>query len=230
MIVIVDDREMVVDGYRSGFSREGIASTGFDPDEFQGWLGAVSKTDLMSVEAFLLGNSPQREKIPQIIKGKSGAPVIAMSEDLRLDGVLELFSCGVDDVVRKPVHVREILARVRAILGRQAAEEEELEAGQIKVYPDGRTPVVGNKPFPLPRREYRILEYLVCNKGKRVTKTQLFNVVYGLFEENVEESVVESHVSKLRKKLRAVLGYDPVDSKRYLGYCLNASFSEQVLS
>jgi len=226
MIVIVDDREMVVDGYKSGFSREGIASTGFDPEEFQGWLGAVSKTDLSAVEAFLIGNSPQREKIPGTIKTKSGAPVIAMSEDLRLDGVLELFSCGVDDVVRKPVHVREILARVRAILSRQSAEQSEIQAGQIKIYPDGRTPLVNNKPFSLPRREYRILEYLVSNKDKRVTKSQLFNVVYGLFEESVEESVVESHVSKLRKKLRAELGYDPVDSKRYLGYCLHTQTLE----
>jgi len=230
MIVIVDDREMVIDGYKSGFSREGIASTGFDPDEFKGWLGAVSKTDLKAVEAFLIGNTPQREKIPGTIKTKSGAPVIAMSEDLRLDGVLELFSCGVDDVVRKPVHVREILARVRAILGRQAAENDEQQAGHIIVYPDGRTPLVNNKPFPLPRREYRILEYLVSNKTKRVTKSQLFNVVYGLFEESVEESVVESHVSKLRKKLRLRLGYDPIDSKRYLGYCLNVKSAEKMLS
>lgn len=221
MIVIVDDREMVVDGYKSSFSREGIASTGFAPDEFQGWFGAVSKSDLKAVEAFLIGNIGEKKVMPKIIKSKSMAPVIAMSEDPRLSGVLELFSCGVDDVVRKPVHIKEILARVRAIVARQTIKEQEVTFGQIKVFPDGRTPLVNGKSFPLPRREYRILEYLVCNNGRRVTKALLFNVVYGLFEENVEESVVESHVSKLRKKLRAELGYDPVDSKRFLGYCLS---------
>ena len=51
-------------------------------------------------------------------------------------------------------------------------------------------------------------------------KTQIFNAIYGIFDENIEENVVESHVSKLRKKLRAKLGYDPIESKRYLGYCL----------
>ena len=73
---------------------------------------------------------------------------------------------------------------------------------------------------PLPRRECRILEYLVRNRGRRVTKTQIFNAVYGLFDENVDENVVESHISKLRKKLKHRLGYDPIDSKRYLGYCI----------
>lgn len=230
MIVIVDDREIVVDGYQSGFNREGFATTGFDPEEFRGWFGAASKTDLSAVEAFLIGSSSQSEQIPQIIKSKTGAPVIAMSEGLRLDGVLDLFSCGVDDVVRKPVHVKEILARIRAIMSRRSNEEPEVDAGLIKVFPDGREPLVNNQPFSLPRREYRILEHLACNMDKRVTKAQLFNVVYGLFEENVEESVVESHVSKLRKKLRAALSYDPIDSKRYLGYCLSSKVPVHLLS
>jgi two-component system, OmpR family, flagellar system response regulator FtcR len=72
----------------------------------------------------------------------------------------------------------------------------------------------------LPRRERRILEYLVNNRGRRVSKAQIFNSIYGIFDENVEENVVESHISKLRKKLRRHLGYDPINSVRYLGYRL----------
>ena len=64
--------------------------------------------------------------------------------------------------------------------------------------PDGRRRVL-----PLPRRERRILEYLVGNRGRRVTKSQIFNAIYGIFDEDVEENVIESHISKLRKKLRA---------------------------
>jgi DNA-binding response OmpR family regulator len=90
----------------------------------------------------------------------------------------------------------------------------------MRVYFDGRDPEVGGTALPLPRRERRILEYLVQNQSKRVTKTQIFNAIYGLFDDEVEEDVVESHISKLRKKLRHRLGYDPIDSKRYLGYCL----------
>jgi hypothetical protein len=57
----------------------------------------------------------------------------------------------------------------------------------------------------------------------RVTKTQIFNSVYGLFSEDIDENVIESHISKLRKRLRHRLGHDPIDSQRYLGYRLIAS-------
>jgi len=70
--------------------------------------------------------------------------------------------------------------------------------------------------LPLPRRERRILEYFVNNKGRRITKSQIFQSIYGIFDENVDENVVESHISKLRKKLKHRLGFDPIDSKRYL--------------
>ena len=222
MIVIVDDRHLVIDGYRLGFNREGMSSAGFGPDDFSAWINTVSKEDILSVEAFLIPDESDCLAFPKLIKNRSSAPVIAMSENTSLQGVLQLFSAGVDDVVRKPVHVKEILARVHAILNRQKQLSKEIVAGEITVFPDGRPPVVAQKNFQLPRREHRILEHLVRNEGKRITKTQLFNVVYGLFEDNVDESVVESHISKLRKKLRTTLGYDPIDSKRYMGYCLTA--------
>mgnify|MGYP000321255599 CR=1 FL=1 len=79
---------------------------------------------------------------------------------------------------------------------------------------------VAGEVLPLPRRERRILEYLVNNRGCRVTKSQIFNYVYGLFSEDIDENVVESHISKLRKRLRHRLGYDPIDSQRFLGYRL----------
>ena len=88
------------------------------------------------------------------------------------------------------------------------------------MFSDGRDPEVRGEVLPLPRRERRILEYLVNNTGCRVTKTQIFNSVYGLFSEDIDENVVESHISKLRKRLRHRLGYDPIDSQRYLGYRL----------
>jgi DNA-binding response OmpR family regulator len=61
---------------------------------------------------------------------------------------------------------------------------------------------------------------LAVNAHRRVTKTQIFNAVYGIFEDKVDEVVVEGHVSKLRKKLRVRLGTDVIDAKRHLGYQL----------
>jgi DNA-binding response OmpR family regulator len=222
MFVIVDEREIVTSGYTSRFKREGVSSTGFCPDDFREWVGSVAEPDLGAIEAFLIGDCKARETYPRMIRERSRAPVIAMNELHSLEQTLDLFAAGVDDVVRKPVHVREILARVGAIQRRAAPVREQAAiVGEMKIFFDGRDPEIKGDTFPLPRRERRILEHLVVNRGKRVTKAQIFNAIYGLFDEHVEENVIESHMSKLRKKLRRKLGYDPIDSKRYLGYCLN---------
>lgn len=221
MIVVVDERGLVKDGYTSLFGREGIPSTGFDPKEFGEWVTTAADSDIAAVEAFLLGQGEHVHLLPRAIRDRTLAPVIAVSDHPSLDATLALFDCGVDDVVRKPVHPREILARAAAIRRRLKAVANFTDVGAIRVFSDGRDPEVHGEVFALPRRERRILEYLISNRGRRVTKTQIFNAIYGIFDEEVEENVVESHISKLRKKLRKKLGFDPVDSKRFLGYCID---------
>ncbi len=220
MLVIVDEREMVTAGYACRFGNEGVSAARFRTEEFREWVASVSDTDLYAVEAFLLGECRDREILPKMIRERSRAPVIAMNEAPSLEQTLDLFAAGVDDVVRKPIHVREILARVGAIRRRLEAQEDHAVIGDMRVYFDGRDPEIKGVVVPLPRRERRILEYLVANRGRRVSKAQIFNSIYGIFDENVEENVVESHISKLRKKLRRHLGRDPISSVRYLGYRL----------
>jgi DNA-binding response OmpR family regulator len=220
MYIIVDDRAIVTGGYSSGFDREGVTTAGIDPIEFSEWITKASENDVEAVEAFLIGDCEGREQFPRLIRERSKAPVICLKERPSLEDTLGMFAAGVDDVLRKPVHVREILARVGAINRRAMNESREVAVGTLCVFFDGREAEVGGAPLPLPRRERRILECLVRHRGRRLTKTQIFNAVYGIFDENVDENVVESHISKLRKKLKHRLGYDPIDSKRYLGYCL----------
>ncbi len=220
MIVVVDERSLVQDGYNSLFVREGVASAGFRPGEFDDWIGAAPECDLKAVSAVLLGDCGLHGLSPQRIRDRTAAPVIALSEQHSLENTLKLFEAGVDDVIRKPVHIREILARVTAIRRRGAAEGCHTQVGAMRIFMDGRDPEIDGEPLPLPRRERRILEYLASNGGRRVTKAQVFNAIYGVFDEDVEENVVESHISKLRKKLREKLGFDPIESKRFLGYRL----------
>ncbi len=221
MLVIIDERDIVTSGYTSGFCSEGVASAGFRPVDFREWVTTAPDADLIAVEAFLLGDCRERQLYPKLIKERSRAPLIAMSETPSLEQTLDLFAAGVDDVVRKPIHVREILARVGAIRRRCEHEQECAVIGDLRVFFDGRDPQLNGASLPLPRRERRILEYLVKNRGRRVSKAQIFNSIYGIFDDNVEENVVESHMSKLRKKLRRHLGYDPINSVRYLGYRLD---------
>jgi two-component system, OmpR family, flagellar system response regulator FtcR len=220
MIVIVDERETVLSAYTSWFCREGVSATGLAPHDFRQWVNTAPVPDIGAVEAFLLGDFQDREEVPGKIKSRSAAAVIAMNDTKSLDDTLVLFAAGVDDVVRKPVHVREILARIKAISRRVHSDVQDPVSGRIRVFSDGRDPEIDGEPLPLPRRERRILEYLTANKGRRVTKSQIFNFVYGLFDDGIDENVIESHISKLRKRLRQRLGTDPIDSQRFLGYRL----------
>jgi DNA-binding response OmpR family regulator len=220
MYVLVDERQPVVRGYSSGFGREGVPLTGFDPADFADWLRTAEDSDLNAVEGFLLGDCSSKAGLPQIIRERSSAPVIAVSDAHCLTSTLQMFAAGVDDVVRKPVHVRELLARTEAIRRRADTVCDHAVIGELRVYFDGRDPSVDGETIQLPRRERRILQHLALNRGKRVTKAQLFNAIYGIFDAEVKESVIESHISKLRRKLVSRLGFDPIDSKRYLGYML----------
>ncbi len=224
MLVMVDERELVIAGYHQGFESEGIALSGFSSTEFLSWIENAPEHEVAAIEGFLIGQVERRNECARALCLRSQAPVIALNDANSLDLTLSLFAEGFDDVVRKPVHVREITARLGAIRRRSSRQARIVErtpaAGPVRVYFDGRDPEIDGASLNLPRRERRILEFLIANRGKRVTKTQIFNSIYGIFDDNVEENVVESHVSKLRKKLRHRLGYDPIDSKRFLGYCI----------
>lgn len=220
MILILDDRAGVANGYVALFQREGVAACSMATKDLPEWISSVSDADLVAVEAFIVGEVAARPAVCQLISRRTRTVVIATKETLTLEETLDLFSSGVDDVVRKPIHVREIMARIRAITRRSNISHDPLCLGELRVFSDGRDPVVCGEVLPLPRRERRILEFLMSKTSCRVSKAQIFHAVYGLFDGDIDETVIESHISKLRKRLRQRLGYDPIDSKRFLGYRL----------
>jgi two-component system, OmpR family, flagellar system response regulator FtcR len=228
MYIIVDDRETVANSYVGGLVREGVSSIGFSAGEFWDWLQSASEPDLAAVDAFLLGDFDARGSLPRAVRKRSSAPIIAMSGLKMLKNTLELFEAGVDDVVHVPIHLREILARTAAIARRRVADLPRPCENTIQVFFNGRDPEIGGSALTLPRRELRILEYMVSNHGKWLTKTQIFNAVYGIFESTFDESVIESHVSKLRKKLRDRLGFDAIVARRYVGYRLDIPAREII--
>jgi two-component system, OmpR family, flagellar system response regulator FtcR len=221
MIVIVENRKNVSEAYISSIGREGYAAISFNPQDFISWFHSTTSLDLSAVDGIVLGECGERENITRAIRRQSEVPALALSEETALEHTLKLFAAGVDDVVRKPVHAREIIARICAIRRRQVNDSQCLwNLDGLMIFGDGRGIELNGQFVQVPRRELRILEYLAKSKNRRVSRSQIFNAVYGLLDENVEESVVECHISKLRKKLRTALGYDPIDTQRFLGYQL----------
>lgn len=227
MIVVINEKAILSNPFYNQFIKEGVAVEALSTTDFQSWIQYATEEDVSSVEAFILYDTIDYTKIPVAIRLRSNAPIVAMLEQNTLEKTLAFFHSGVDDVLRSSVDVKEIIARIAAITRREnygiRSKEAVFSVGDIQVFNDGRDPKIKGNDFILPRRERRILEYLVANQNTRVTKTQLFNSIYGLFETEVEENVIESHISKLRKKLKAKFGYDIIDSKRFLGYRINIS-------
>jgi two-component system, OmpR family, flagellar system response regulator FtcR len=228
MFVVLDDRSTVAGGYVACFDREGVAAVAVEPTEFFEWFEVISDADIGVVEGFLIGTLENRRQISSRIRSRCRVPLMGLIEARALSETLELFSLGFDDVLVKPFHVREILARSGAIRRRMQIADECIDIGGIRIFFDGRDPIVSGEVLPLPRRERRILECLVLSRNTRITKTQIFNRVYGIFNDEIHENVIESHISRLRKRLKQRLGYDPIDSQRFLGYRLKEFVGDEV--
>ncbi|KFG69494.1 response regulator transcription factor [Microvirga sp. BSC39] len=218
MFIVVASQQSAAAAYVSEFQHEGIPSMGLFSNDFQTWLEEPSKTDLNDVRGFLIDEGEVPVTFAKRIRERTPAPIIAFSESRSLEKTLELLTAGIDDVVRRPIHVKEILARSEAVWRRHRESQPVASTDRVRVYNNGQDAEIDGMPLILPRRELCILEYFHRNRGRSVTKTQVFNAVYDVNETGVSDTVVEGHISKLRKKLRQRLGYDPILAKRFEGY------------
>ncbi|HMN38745.1 MAG TPA: response regulator transcription factor [Hyphomicrobium sp.] len=221
MIVLIEMRASVAQAYLDGFERFGVMGLHLEPGEFEEWIRSCGPAEVSAVEAVIAGDFDGREAIPRMLQGQVQSAAIALVDRRSLENTLGLFAAGFDDVVAKPVHVQELLARASRIGKRSKDAGPVATASQLSVFADGRDPVVNGVVLCLPRRERRILECLFQSAGAWMTKTQIFNRVYGVFNDQFDESVIESHICRLRRRLKTELGYDPVESQRYLGYRLS---------
>lgn len=232
MIIFVEDRQLVVDGYVRQLKQAGECLMQVCGGDLVEWLASIGSSEKSAIEAVLVGECEDAVKVAGAIRAKLDCPVLAMLDNRSLEKLMAFYHHGVDDVLVKPVHCDELRVRIAAIKKRilagimngRAAPAEAKGRQPIEIYFDGNDPVYEASPLVLPRRERRILEYLASINGRRATKSQIFCAIYGLFDDQIEENVIESHISKLRKKLKQLLGCDPIDSKRYLGYRLDPKF------
>lgn len=220
MIIVLDENDEIARAQVKCFEREGLSALTLDIAEFEGWFMALAEEEVAAAEAFLIGVDGEPGPLVRMIRSRSKAPAIAVGQTRRLDETLRLFSMGFDDVVYRPVHVREIMARAGAAAGRGGRDGGSTSIAGITFPAGGGDPIVGGDALNLPRRERRILDCLARSRGGWVNKRQLFNHVYGVLNDVHDESVVESHICRLRKRLRLRLGDDPIESQRYLGYRL----------
>lgn len=220
MIIVADDVDSVSVALLASIERLSVSGMAMRLAEVHEWASGTSPADLEAIEAFLIGGGEQRLGHIRALRQCYSGPIIAINDRRMLDETLELFAAGADDVVVKPVHARELRARLAAIRRRQRPDVSGEDDFEIRVFSDGRDPLVGGAPLPLRRRELRVLECLVSAPSVWLAKSRIFDFVYGLCDDRVDEAVIESHICRLRKQLKARLGYDPIESQRFFGYRL----------
>lgn len=219
-ILIVEDEDSFSDALSFMLRREGY-------EVFVAADGNTAVTefdkhgpDLVLLDLMLPGISGT--EVCRIIRGKSTVPIIMLTaKDGEVDKVVGL-ELGADDYVTKPFSSRELLARVRAVLRRHGEQEELLpptiEAGSVRIDIERHVVSVRGAHVTMPLKEFDLLEFLVRNSGRVLTRNQLIDRVWGA-DYVGDTKTLDVHI----KRLRAKIEIDPsnpihIHTVRGLGY------------
>ncbi|MDN5769093.1 MAG: response regulator transcription factor [Humibacillus sp.] len=162
----------------------------------------ASGADLVLLDLMLPGLSGV--DVCRGLRQRSSVPVIMLTaKDSEIDKVVGL-EIGADDYVTKPYSSRELLARVKAVLRRLAEPEElvpaTLEAGPVRMDVERHTVSVQGRATPLPLKEFELLEMLLRNSGRVLTRLQLIDRVWGS-DYVGDTKTLDVHVKRLRAKI-----------------------------
>ncbi|MER1996776.1 MAG: response regulator transcription factor [Arthrobacter sp.] len=201
-ILIVEDEESFSDPLSYLLEREG-----FDVAVVDNGLAAVeefdrSGADLVLLDLMLPGQSGT--EVCRQLRQRSDVPVIMLTaRDAEIDKVVGL-ELGADDYVTKPYSSRELLARVRAVLRRRGDSGElnaaSIQAGPVRMDVDRHVVSVDGTTVSLPLKEFELLEMLLRNSGRVLTRGQLIERVWGA-DYVGDTKTLDVHVKRLRAKI-----------------------------
>ena len=220
-ILIVEDEDSVLDPLelllsKEGFSIETARNGRQGLDKFWKVSPDLVLLDIMLPE--VSGTEVCRQ-----IRAKSNVPIIMLTaKDTEVDKVVGL-ELGADDYIVKPYSKAELVARIKAVLRRGLSEHTSADGGVITAGPvsidvDRHAVSIGGENISLPLKEFELLEFLVRNSGRVLTRTQLIDRVWGS-DYFGDTKTLDVHVKRLRAKIEK----DPanptyIQTIRGLGY------------
>ena len=206
-ILIVEDEENLSDPLAFLLGKEGfetkIAPDG--PTALQ--LFDSEDIDLVLLDLMLPGMSGT--EVCRKLRAESSVPIIMVTaRDSEIDKVVGL-ELGADDYETKPYSTRELVARIRAVLRRgpeaesvEEADDQLLKGGRVVMDIDRHTVLVDGQPVPMPLKEFDLLEYLMRNAGRVLTRGQLIDRIWGA-DYVGDTKTLDVHVKRLRSKIEA---------------------------
>ncbi|AGN18066.1 winged helix-turn-helix domain-containing protein [Corynebacterium glutamicum] len=207
-ILIVEDEESLADPLAFLLRKEGFDTiiAGDGPTALVEF--SRNEIDIVLLDLMLPGMSGT--DVCKELRSVSTVPVIMVTaRDSEIDKVVGL-ELGADDYVTKPYSSRELIARIRAVLRRRGVTETEaeelplddqiLEGGRVRMDVDSHTVTVDGEPVSMPLKEFDLLEYLLRNAGRVLTRGQLIDRIWGA-DYVGDTKTLDVHVKRLRSKI-----------------------------
>lgn len=220
-ILVVEDDTIIRNFIEQGLKQEGFVVATAD-NGIDGFHLASSEDFDAAVVDIMLPKLDGLELVESLRKQNNKTPVLMLSAKNSVDDRVNGLYKGGDDYLTKPFAFAELLARVQALVRRATfvAEPTSLTVGELTIELIRRTALRGDKKIELQPREFALLEYLMRNKGRVVSKTMIMERVWG-YNFDPQTNVVESRMSRLRDKIDR--GFEPplIKTVRGAGYVIS---------
>lgn len=218
-ILLVEDEKGVANFIKKGLEEEHYtidhsvdAEGGLD-------LVSVNQYDLIILDIMLPGMSGI-ELCREIRKKGIPSPVMMLTARDTIDDKVTGLDSGADDYMTKPFSFDEFLARIRALLRRKQDKLTELVYGELKIDTVAHRAHVTGKEILLRPKEYAILIYLLRNRGRVLSRTQILENVWG-YDFNPNTNIVDVHIKALRERLDEANMQNLIRSVRGVGYMID---------
>jgi two-component system alkaline phosphatase synthesis response regulator PhoP len=201
-ILIIEDEPDMVMGLRDNLSYEGYEVASAADGEAGLSLALQESPDLILLDLMLPGKDGYQVCRELRSKGCEAPVIMLTAKSQEVDKVLGL-ELGADDYITKPFSIREVLARIKAVLRRQGARPKKIESyefGDVKVDFRKGIAVKAGKEIELSHYENEILRLLVANKDEPVSRNRLLDEVWG-YDLFPTTRTIDNHVVKLRQKI-----------------------------
>ncbi len=221
-VLVVEDDESLVTLLTHALAREGY-ETGVARDGEQAWARITSEEWDVVILDLMLPRRDGLEICRQMRAEHNYTPIIMLTaRDDEIDRVVGL-EMGADDYVTKPFSVRELMARVKAMMRRRRnlihqESEREIELGELLIKPDSYEVYVRGERVELTRKEFELLCVLVQNRGRVLKRDYLLQTLWD-YSEPSQTRVLDVHISNLREKLKSFgLKGGGIETVRGIGY------------
>ena len=217
-LLVVEDEKKIADFILKGLQEEGYAVDYAADGQEACKLVAVYNYDLMITDIIMPGINGF-ELVKKLRKEHFTAPIIMLSAKNQIDDKVVGLDAGADDYLAKPFSFNELLARIRALLRRKSDYCETLGIADLVMEPSKHSVTRAGKNIELTPKEYALLEFLLRNQGRVVTRTAIIEHVWDM-QFDSDTNLVDVFMSYLRKKIESRGATRLIHSVRGVGYIL----------